>query len=58
MIVTPHVAFYSEEPIADLQRLADENVAAILGGRLPASDVNPDVLQLPGWAGRLDQLRL
>lgn len=56
VIVTPHVAFYSEESISDLQRLAAENVAAVLGGRLPASVVNPEVLQLPRWAGLVDQV--
>lgn len=50
VIVTPHVAFYSEESIGDLQRLAAENVAAVLGGRVPASVVNPAVLQLSRWA--------
>jgi D-3-phosphoglycerate dehydrogenase len=50
VIVTPHVAFYSEESIGDLQRLAAENVAAVLGGRMPTSVVNPAVLQLPRWA--------
>jgi D-3-phosphoglycerate dehydrogenase / 2-oxoglutarate reductase len=50
VIATPHVAFYSEESIGDLQRLAAENVAAVLQGRLPASVVNPAVLNLPRWA--------
>lgn len=49
VVATPHVAFYSEESIGDLQRLAAENVAAVLGGRLPASVVNPSVLQLARW---------
>jgi D-3-phosphoglycerate dehydrogenase / 2-oxoglutarate reductase len=50
VIATPHVAFYSEESIGDLQRLAAQNVAAVLQGRLPASVVNPAVLNLPRWA--------
>jgi D-3-phosphoglycerate dehydrogenase len=50
VIATPHVAFYSEESIGDLQRLAAENVAAVLGGRSPASIVNSAVLKLPRWA--------
>ena len=58
VILTPHVAFYSEESIGDLQRLAAENVAAVLGGRLPASVVNPQVLQLPRWAGLADHVGL
>ncbi len=42
LIATPHVAFYSEESIADLARLAAENVAAVLAGRPPAAVVPPD----------------
>ena len=38
------VAFYSEESIADPARLAAQNVADVLGGRRPASVVNPVVL--------------
>lgn len=49
-IVTPHVAFYSEESIVDLETLAAQNVAAILSGRRPAAVVNPEVLGLPRWA--------
>ena len=49
-IVTPHVAFYSEQSIVDLETLAAENVAAILAGRRPAAVVNPEVLALPRWA--------
>ena len=50
LIATPHVAFYSEESVLDLQRLAAENVAAILSNRRPESVVNPEVLELPRWA--------
>ncbi len=50
VIATPHVAFYSEESIGDLQRLAAENVAAVLEGRLPTSVVNPAVLRMARWA--------
>lgn len=41
LLVTPHVAFYSEESIRDLARLAAENVAAVLTGRRPTALVNP-----------------
>jgi D-3-phosphoglycerate dehydrogenase len=44
LLVTPHTAFYSEESMRDLARLAAENVAAVLEGRKPASVVNPDAL--------------
>jgi D-3-phosphoglycerate dehydrogenase len=40
-VLTPHVAFYSEESIADLQRMATENVIAVLRGDQPSSVVNP-----------------
>ncbi len=49
VIATPHVAFYSEESLAELQAKAAENVAAILNGHRPAALVNPDVLDLPRW---------
>jgi D-3-phosphoglycerate dehydrogenase len=44
VLATPHTAFYSEESMAELARLAAENVAAVLDGRRPASVVNPEVL--------------
>jgi D-3-phosphoglycerate dehydrogenase len=50
LIATPHVAFYSEDSILDLEIKAAENVAAILSGRRPAAIVNPEVLDLPQWA--------
>jgi len=49
-IATPHVAFYSEESLLDLEIQAAENVAAVLSGRRPASVVNPQVLDLPRWS--------
>lgn len=50
LIATPHVAFYSEESLVELQTKAAENVAAILIGRRPMALVNPDVLSLPRWS--------
>jgi D-3-phosphoglycerate dehydrogenase len=44
VVATPHTAFYSEESIAELARLAARNVADVLAGRRPASVVNPSVL--------------
>ena len=49
VLATPHVAFYSEESLAELAHLAAANVAAILDGRRPQAVVNPEVLQLPRW---------
>lgn len=40
-VLTPHVAFYSEQSIAELQRLATENVIAVLTGLAPSNLVNP-----------------
>jgi D-3-phosphoglycerate dehydrogenase len=50
VLATPHTAFYSEESVRDLARLASENVAAILEGRAPETVVNPAVLKLDRWA--------
>ena len=50
LIATPHVAFYSEESVLDLERLAAENVAAVLSGRRPAHVVNPEVFESPRWS--------
>jgi len=49
LIATPHVAYYSEQSLVDLGRLAAENVAAVLGARRPAAIVNPDVLASARW---------
>jgi D-3-phosphoglycerate dehydrogenase len=49
LIATPHVAFYSEESVLELELQAAENVAAILEGRRPEHVVNPEVLSLPRW---------
>ncbi|MCL4488854.1 MAG: C-terminal binding protein [Chloroflexi bacterium] len=50
VIATPHVAFYSEESLVELEVKAAENVAAVLSGKRPSSIVNPEVLDLPRWA--------
>jgi D-3-phosphoglycerate dehydrogenase / 2-oxoglutarate reductase len=49
LVATPHVAFYSEESLVDLEVRAAENVAAILDGRMPGSVVNSEVLELERW---------
>ncbi len=41
VILTPHVAFYSEESVQDLQRKAAEEVARVLTGQPPRNPVNP-----------------
>ena len=40
VILTPHVAFYSEESVQELQRKAAEEVVRALSGRPPRSPVN------------------
>lgn len=40
VVLTPHVAFYSEESIAELQRRATANVVAVLTGQAPEHIVN------------------
>lgn len=46
IILTPHVAWYSEESEAELRRKAAQNVAAVLCGRCPPYLVNPQA-----WVG-------
>jgi D-3-phosphoglycerate dehydrogenase len=50
LIATPHVAFYSEESLLELEVKAAENVAAVLDGRRPEHVVNPEVLALSRWS--------
>jgi D-3-phosphoglycerate dehydrogenase len=47
-VLTPHVAFYSEESIAELQRRATENVIAVLTGGSPEHVVNPSATASAG----------
>lgn len=44
VIITPHMAWYSDEAIAELQRKAAEEVVRVLKGGLPRHLVNPEVL--------------
>jgi D-3-phosphoglycerate dehydrogenase len=45
VIITPHVSFYSEESLIELQTKASEEVVSVLSGRPPRNPVNPEVLQ-------------
>lgn len=45
VIITPHVAFYSEESLKDLQRSAAKGVAQVLKGETSSSIVNKEVLK-------------
>lgn len=54
VILTPHVAFYSEESVQELQRKAAENVVRVLSGdapRYPVNTVRPAPRQPPDLAG-------
>ena len=45
LIITPHVSFYSDESLRDLQRNAAKGVAQVLKGEIPPSIVNKEVLK-------------
>jgi D-3-phosphoglycerate dehydrogenase len=47
VIVTPHVAFYSESAIRTLREAAAENVVRVLEGKVPVDVVNREVLDSP-----------
>jgi D-3-phosphoglycerate dehydrogenase len=49
VIVTPHAAFYSEPAIAELATKAARNVLSVLRGEVPATLVNPTVLDVPAY---------
>ena len=44
VIFSPHVAFYSEESMRELNRRAAESIADVLLGKWPRSVVNRDVM--------------
>ena len=44
-IITPHVAFFSQEAVLELEERAAGEVAAVLTGRMPDNLVNTDVLK-------------
>ena len=47
IIITPHVAFFSQEATLELERRAAREVAYVLTGRMPDNLVNPAVLEHP-----------
>jgi D-3-phosphoglycerate dehydrogenase len=51
LIVTPHIAFYSEQSLVDLKRKAAEAVAAVLTGAQPAAVANARELAAAGHGG-------
>lgn len=46
-VVTPHLAWYSEDALWTMRRSIVEDVVAFANGRLPDSVVNPEVLDRP-----------
>jgi D-3-phosphoglycerate dehydrogenase len=44
ILLTDHMAWYSEESVTELQRTAAEQIATICSGGLPGSIANPEVL--------------
>lgn len=56
VILTPHIAFYSEESLVDLQTKAAQEVVRVLQGQPPRNPVNPEVLEAAhARAGRSSQ---
>lgn len=45
LVITSHVAFYSEDSLRDLQRIAAVGVAQVLKGEIPSFLVNKEVLK-------------
>jgi D-3-phosphoglycerate dehydrogenase len=45
VVITPHVAYYSDEAYVESRRRVGQEIAAILSGRRPRNCVNPAVLE-------------
>lgn len=48
VVLTPHLAWYSEESYEDLKRRTVANVVDVCFGRAPRNIINPEVLGAPG----------
>lgn len=48
VVLTPHLAWYTEESYAELKRRTIENVVEVCAGRAPRNIINPGVLGAPG----------
>ncbi|MGP7959569.1 C-terminal binding protein [Sanguibacter sp. A247] len=48
VVLTPHLAWYSEESYEELKRRTIANVADVIAGRMPRDILNPEVLGAPG----------
>jgi D-3-phosphoglycerate dehydrogenase len=45
VIITPHMGWYSEDAVDEVQRIAAEQVLQCLQGKVPTNLVNKDVLK-------------
>jgi D-3-phosphoglycerate dehydrogenase len=48
VVLTPHLAWYTEESYDELKRRTVANVLDVCAGRAPRNIVNPQVLGAPG----------
>jgi D-3-phosphoglycerate dehydrogenase len=48
VVLTPHLAWYTEESYSELKRRTAQNVVDLVAGRVPRNIVNPEVLGAPG----------
>lgn len=53
IIITPHVAFFSQESTLELERRAAAEVVSVMQGRMPGNLVNPAVLEHPNLRRKL-----
>jgi len=51
VVLTPHLAWYTEESYDELKRRTVANVLEVCAGRVPRNIVNPEVLESPGRNG-------
>jgi len=51
LVVTPHIAFYSEESLKDLQRLTAQSIADLYRQNMPEGLLNPELF--PGFLQRM-----
>ena len=56
IIVTPHVAFFSQESTLELEQRAAAEVVSVYKGRMPDNLVNKDVLNHPNPRHNIDRL--
>jgi D-3-phosphoglycerate dehydrogenase len=52
VVLTPHLAWYTEESYDELKRRTVANVLEVCAGRTPRNIVNPEVLGAPGRNSR------